>query len=355
VELAKEQYWAIEPNAKLSESFQLNLLKPSGGLLSGKRSFVTIPYSNPLKQEINPQFYELNSTGIIEIANKEITVKPVFKNVIPKQTYLQHLNLLKEQIQLGTIYEINYCTQFKAQVNELDVMNVFKRLMQLSDVPYNYLIKLNHDYVLCCSPETFLKKQNNTLITKPIKGTIRRGQNTNEDTKLKEELQNSLKDKTEHVMAVDVARNDFSIIAQRGTVHVNNLYNIESFKTVHQMVTEVECSLDNQTSFENIIKATFPMASMTGAPKQSAMNLIDQTEQFNRNYYSGSFGFIEANGNFDLPVVIRSLFYNEISKELSFSVGGAITYLSNPMEELEECLLKAQTMIKAVNAELVWD
>lgn len=355
MDLGKEEFWVIEPNVSMSEMFNLHLLQPSMHLEQGKDNFVIVPYANPKSQKISTQFFRLKSSQSIKITNKDIHNKLVFRNNISKQTYIQHLNFLKNQIQLGTIYEVNYCTQFKAKVNEFDFLSVFVRLKELSNVPYNYLVRVNHNYILCCSPETFLKRESNKLITKPIKGTIRRGKNEVEDTELKQMLVNSLKDKTEHVMAVDVARNDLSLVAQRGSVNVKNLFGIESFKTVHQMVSKVTCDLESDVSFHKIIQATFPMASMTGAPKQSAMNLIDQTEVFKRNFYSGTLGFINADGNFDLPVVIRSLFYNEIEKELSFSVGGAITYLSNPEEELQECLLKAQTMIKAVNAELEWD
>lgn len=355
MDLGKEQFWVIEPNVSLSEMFSLHLLQPSMHLEQGKDNFVIVPYANPKDQKISTQFFRLKSSQSIKITNKEIHNKLVFRNNISKQNYIQHLNFLKNQIQLGTIYEVNYCTQFRARADDFDFLSVFNRLKQLSKVPYNYLVKLNHDYILCCSPETFLERRDCKLITKPIKGTIRRGANDIEDLDLKKILTNSLKDKTEHVMAVDVARNDLSMIAERGSVNVENLYGIESFKTVHQMVSKVNCDLKSDVSFDTIIQASFPMASMTGAPKQSAMNLIGETEQFERNFYSGTLGFIQANGNFDLPVVIRTLFYNEITKELTFSVGGAITYLSKPEEELEECLLKAQTMIKAVNADLEWD
>lgn len=355
MDLGNELYWVIESINSMSEYYNLHLLTASNEIQTGKPNFVVIPYVNPLKRPVNPYYYQVKSSNTLQIADVVMRTRPVFKNSISKQNYLQHINFLKEQIQLGTIYEINYCTQFKAKVEYFDVLSVFKSLMKLSDVPYNYLVKLNHDYILCCSPETFLQKQSNKLITKPIKGTIRRGTNVDEDLDLKKTLTNSLKDRTEHVMAVDVARNDLSIVAKKGSVQVENLYGIESFKTVHQMVSKVECDLDIRNSLGDIMKATFPMASMTGAPKQSAMNLIDQTEEFERNFYSGTLGFIQADGNFDLPVVIRTLFYNELKKELSFSVGGAITYLSNPEEELQECLLKAQTMIKAVNAQLEWD
>ena len=163
---------------------------------------------------------------------------------------------------------------------------------------------------------------------------------------------NSEKERTENVMAVDVARNDLSIIAKKGTVAVNKLYTIESFETLHQMVSTVSCQIKETTSFEDIINATFPMASMTGAPKISAMKLINEFENFERNYYSGAMGLIEENGDFELSVNIRSIFYNQRSKRLSIAVGSAITHLCDAEKEYDECLLKANALLQALNAKI---
>lgn len=347
--------WVIEKNNLKNECFFLHTLYKNQKLKKNKINLVVIPYQNPQKNKIAINYFEVQNTQLIKLPNNNVNQEINFTNIISKNEYLSKIRDLKQQIQLGNIYEINYCTQFKAVIKELDVLTVFNNLVKLSNVPYNYLIKIKNEYILCCSPELFLKNENNYLITKPIKGTIKRGNTIDNDEELKTQLSNSVKDKVEHVMAVDVARNDLSVIAEKGSVKVDKLYAIESFKTVHQMVTTVNCQINNKINFETIIDATFPMASMTGAPKQSAMNLIDESECFLRNYYSGTFGFVKPNGDFELPVVIRSLFYNSETNELSFSVGGAITNLSNPEQELEECILKAQTMLKAVNAKLIWD
>jgi para-aminobenzoate synthetase component 1 len=199
----------------------------------------------------------------------------------------------------------------------------------------------------------FLKRNGSRLITKPIKGTARRGKGREEDERLKEELHNSIKERTENVMAVDVARNDLSVIASRGSVNVNRLYNIETFETVHQMVSTVSCELKDAVGFDDIIGATFPMASMTGAPKASAMKFIDELEDFERKNYSGAMGFIDGSGDFELSVNIRSIFYNRETKSLSIAVGGAITHLSDPQREYDECLLKASALLKALNGKIV--
>jgi para-aminobenzoate synthetase component I len=313
--------------------------------------FVLIPYGNPKKQEMAVQYYPILSSHEVNLT--EEVSSTALKSIRPqpslsKEEYLHKVLELKKHIQYGNIYEINFCMNFTANNAELDPLHTFIELQKKANAPYAALVKLGKDYILCASPELFLKKENTRLITKPIKGTARRGKTEQEDKSLKQELQNSLKEQTENVMAVDVARNDLSIIAERASVKVDTLFGIESFATVHQMVSTVSCQIKSGTSFEAIIKATFPMASMTGAPKQMAMDLVDEFEDFDRHYYSGSFGILDEKGDFELNVVIRSIFYNSENKQINFAVGGAITYLSEPEQEYEECLLKAENLIRAL-------
>lgn len=194
----------------------------------------------------------------------------------------------------------------------------------------------------------FLKKDGNNLVTKPIKGTAKRGITTEQDTLLKHELYRNEKERNENVMIVDVARNDLSRIAEKGTVTVDKLFNIESYLQVHQMVSTISCMIKPEYSFNDIIRATFPMASMTGAPKYRAMQLADNYELYNRGPYSGTLGYIDSNGDFDLNVLIRSIFYDEEKRYLSFTVGSAITNMCNAEDEYEECLLKAKALIKVL-------
>ena len=195
----------------------------------------------------------------------------------------------------------------------------------------------------------FLSKRGNTIITKPIKGTAKRTENLFEDNRNKKHLQENLKEQNENVMIVDVCRNDLSRIAKKGSVTVPKLFDIESYQQVHQMVSTVQCELKTNTSFGNVINATFPMASMTGAPKIRAMQLIDDYELYNRNAYSGALGYIDTSGDLDLNVLIRSIFYDEEKKYLSFTVGSAITSLCDAEEEYEECLLKAKAMMQVLS------
>lgn len=316
--------------------------------------FVLIPYENPRQKELTVKYYKIKSKEELDLADftKGITKsdKIRFKSRTSKELYLKKIKELKEHIQQGNIYEINYCIQFFTEDILIDPISVFLILHAIAKAPYSALFKSGNEFIISTSPELFLNKAGSHLSTKPIKGTIRRGLNKEEDEALKDQLYHDIKERTEHVMAVDVARNDLSHLAKKGSVSVNKLYNIESFETVHQMVSTVSCELKESLSFEDIITATFPMASMTGAPKLRAMDLIDAFEDFERKAYSGTMGLVDANGDFSLWVIIRSIFYDQKKQELSFSVGGAITYLSEPEKEYDECLLKAKALLSALEA-----
>jgi para-aminobenzoate synthetase component I len=316
-------------------------------------SFVVIPYVNGAAERPKPRYFPITGAAQWEgppfLAFTEYEYPILVRPGTSREEYIEKVKKLKEEIAKGNVYEINYCMEFFVESVTLDPLNVFLKLNELSKAPYSYLLKVGSEHVICCSPELFLEKKGKKVITKPVKGTIRRGANPVEDEALKQELQTSLKERTENVMAVDVARNDLSMFAKKGTVKVNKLYNIETFETVHQMVSTVSCESREEVTFRQMIEASFPMASMTGAPKISAMKLISETEDFERGYYSGAMGF-HSGANFSLAVVIRSIFYNSETKRLSFAVGSAITYLSDPEKEYEECLLKANTMMKALNA-----
>ncbi len=271
------------------------------------------------------------------------------KQTVSRETYLKNVNTLKQHIKAGDIYEINYCMTFEAMGAAIDPVSIYQRLNAISEASYSALVKFGERYIISSSPELFLSKKGDTLITKPIKGTARRSADALEDEAIKKTLQLDKKERNENVMIVDVARNDLSRLAQKGTVKVDALFDIESYKQVHQMVSTVSCKLKENTSFHEVIKATFPMASMTGAPKIRAMQLIDDYELYNRNAYSGALGYLTPNGDFDLNVLIRSIFYDSQKKYLSFTVGSAITSLCDAETEYEECLLKARAMIEVLS------
>lgn len=270
------------------------------------------------------------------------------KQRVSHSEYIATILDIKKHIQQGDIYEMNYCMEFFAEQVEADPAALYVRLNSISEAPFSSYARFGDLYVICSSPERFLEKRGERLITQPIKGTARRSHHYEEDELIKKELKESLKERTENVMIVDVARNDLSRIAEKGSVNVDELYGIYSFKQVHQMISTVSCAVKKGTPAEQIIRSTFPMASMTGAPKIRAMELIEELEKSRRGLYSGSLGYISPNGDFDLNVVIRTILYNRKEKYLSFSVGSAITISSDPEKEYEECLLKAKAMMQVL-------
>ncbi len=280
---------------------------------------------------------------------EKIFAKPEIKSRITKPQYLQAVSELHNHIKRGDIYEVNFCHEFYAENIELNPAMLYLDLITVSPTPFSVFLKHGNRYLLSASPERFLKKSGNKLISQPIKGTIKRHVNDKQkDEALKENLQNNPKERSENIMIVDLVRNDLSRIAQRNSVKVEELCQIYTFPQVHQMISTVSCRLKNDVSFKDVIHATFPMGSMTGAPKIRAMELIEKYESTRRGLYSGTVGYITPDGNFDFNVVIRSLLYNQKKHYLSFMVGGAITYLSDPEQEYNETLLKASAMLKVL-------
>lgn len=265
-----------------------------------------------------------------------------------KERYINEVNALQEHIAQGNIYEVNYCMEFYAEGVDCQPFQIFKKLNELTDAPHACYYKFDEFHVLCASPERFLRHADGQVISEPMKGTIRRGSTEREDEALKEQLRNDAKERSENVMIVDLVRNDLSKHAKKGSVTVEELCGIQTFKTVHQMVSKISAEVPEGTSPEDLIEAAFPMGSMTGAPKVRAMELIEAHEDMQRGIYSGCIGHITPEGEFDFNVVIRTIEYNEHTGYLSLKVGSAITAASDPEMEYDECLLKAEALMKAL-------
>lgn len=275
-----------------------------------------------------------------------------FEALIDKSAYVKKIERLLGELAYGNIYEVNFCQQFRTRSDLFSPYLAYPVLREISPVPFASFLKFKDQFALCASPERFIKKSGNRLISQPIKGTIKRGQNQADDLKLREKLLNSQKDRRENVMIVDLVRNDLSRVAERGSVKVDELFGVYTFPQVHQLISTVSCELKKDYSFRDVIRATFPMGSMTGAPKIKAMQIIEREESFKRELFSGSIGYIHPNGDFDFNVVIRSLFYSRNSGNLSFSVGGAITSKSSPTGEYEESILKAKALFQLFSQEI---
>ena len=270
-----------------------------------------------------------------------------------KATYLSKVETLRAAIARGDIYEVNFCQEFFAENASIDPYEVYLSLNKLSPTPFSGFFKFKDKYILSASPERFLCRRGDRLFSQPIKGTAKRSTDEQEDEQIRLALKSNSKEQAENVMIVDLVRNDLTKSAVKGTVKVEELFGIYTFPQVHQMISTVSCVLRPDVHPVDAVKNTFPMGSMTGAPKLRAMELIEETELSRRGIYSGAFGYFDPAGDFDFNVVIRSILYNESKQYLSFQVGGAITYASSPEAEYEECLLKASAMIKTLKGLLL--
>lgn len=265
--------------------------------------------------------------------------------------YLQAVNALREHIRKGDCYEVNFCREQFAHATITDPVLLFRRLNNLSPAPFAAYYKTGDKYLVCSSPERFLKKQGNKLTSQPIKGTARRSPDPALDAQLRDALLHSAKEQSENVMVVDLVRNDLSRTAVQGSVKVDELFGIYAFPQVHHMISTVTATLDERFHFTDAIRLAFPMGSMTGAPKVRVMQLIERYERSRRGLYSGAIGYITPEGDFDLNVVIRSILYNAASQYVSFQTGSAITFYCDAEKEWEECLLKAKALEAALGAE----
>ena len=319
--------------------------------LTGNKATIQSEHENP--QELFEQIQRLDS-ALTDTSSNQLkhNTSTVITPRISKSTYLENIEKILALIRRGDFYEINYCQAF--EVNHLNAgpVNVYRALMDLSPTPFACFYKNDQQYLLCASPERFLQKKGNQLISQPIKGTIKRIlENDADDQEQLKALQNSSKDKSENVMVVDLVRNDLSKICEQGSVHVSELFGIYSFPQVHQMISTITGKVNDKVSFSEILDATFPMGSMTGAPKKSVMETIDALEPTSRGLYAGTVGYFNPAGNFDFNVVIRSIFYNSETGQANYQVGGGITIYSDPEKEYEECLLKAAAIKKVLTTE----
>lgn len=267
---------------------------------------------------------------------------------VSKEAYLQTVAVLQQHIARGDIYEVNFCQEFFAEHAAIDPLQVYQKLSEVSPTPFSGFFKIRDQYILSASPERFLCKSGNRLISQPIKGTAKRSKNPVEDQLIREQLRLDQKEQAENVMIVDLVRNDLTKSALKGSVKVDELFGIYSFPQVFQMISTISCELSPEINFIDAIRNTFPMGSMTGAPKLKAMELIETYENSKRGAYSGAFGYITPDENFDFNVIIRSILYTVQSRYLSFQVGGAITYAADPLAEYEECLLKASAIVQTL-------
>jgi len=313
-----------------------------------KGNQLEIQYLNMVDDEVEVDFYEiLNHQS--PTTNHQL---PKINQRVSKEKYIEKVSKMLDHIDRGDIYEANFCMEFFAKDAEINPSQVYESLNAISEPPFAVYFKNKDNYLISASPERYLKKIDTKIITQPIKGTAKRSFYMELDEELKINLSKDAKERSENIMIVDLVRNDLSHTATKGSVQVEELCQVYTFKQVHQMISTVVSNVENITSPIQIIKSTFPMGSMTGAPKISAMKIIEDLEETKRGLYSGAVGYFTPNGDFDFNVVIRSILYNSSNQYLSFSVGSAITSLSIPEKEYEECLLKAKAMFEVLEGKI---
>ena len=306
-----------------------------------KDKSVTIKYLNCICDEVESDLVTISSFS--KTAELKVSNNIKIESRVSKASYIEKVTAMLSHIKRGDIYEANFCQEFYATA-QLNPLETYFSLNSISQTPFATFLKNGNQFLLSSSPERFIKKEGSIITSQPIKGTTRRSDNSNEDEDLKFALKNDQKERSENIMIVDLVRNDLSKIAKKGTVKVTELCEIHSFKQVHHMISTVEAEVLPTVSAVGVIAAAFPMGSMTGAPKISAMTIIEELEETKRGVYSGAVGYFSPQGDFDFNVVIRSILYNASNSYVSFSVGSAITSKSTPEKEYEECLVKAKAM-----------
>ncbi len=269
---------------------------------------------------------------------------------VHRDEYLTQARRLMDHIQRGDIYEVNYCIERTAADSDFDPFTAFDRLASRTRAPFASFYRLEHLFALCASPERFLRFDGGSVFAEPMKGTRPRGPDQATDQRLKQELASNGKERSENVMALDVVRHDLSRVAHERSVVVEELCTVRSYPRVHQLVSKVRATMRENCSPMDVVAASFPMASMTGAPKRRAMQLIAQAEQRDRGLYSGTLAHFAPDGTGELNVVIRTVLFDGTTGSLSLSTGSALTAQCDPDQEWEECELKARSVIDAMDA-----
>ena len=301
-------------------------------------------YLNMVDDEIDDDFKSILKAASSDNDDVRSTTDIKIKLRIFKDDYFRKIGRMLHHIHRGDIYEANFCQEFYAENTQIDALRTYQKLNDISKAPFATFLKLDDKFLLSASPERYLKKIGDKVISQPIKGTAKRSSNLKEDSMLATSLKHDEKERAENIMIVDLVRNDLSKTATKGSVKVEELCEVHTFEQVHQMISTIISHVPENVNPVEIIKATFPMGSMTGAPKISAMKIIEELESFKRGLYSGAVGYFTPDNDFDFNVVIRSILYNAPEEYVSYAVGGAITAKAIPEQEYEECLLKAKAM-----------
>lgn len=313
-----------------------------------KKDSIEIHYKSDNEKELKVDWNAINNIEVKEGLQNDPNLQ--IQSRLSKQTYLDKIKTIQEYIEQGKVTEVNFCQDFFTYARLENPLAVYKQLNDISKTPFASYVRMEEKYVMCASPERYLSNTNGMLKSQPIKGTAKRKENILEDRKMRLALEEDEKEITENVIITEMVVDEMYAIAEEGSVRITELCKAYSFKQVHQLISTVVCHLKPELDAIDAIQATYPMGSMTGIPKDTTLEVIEELEDFNRGLYSGSIGYFAPNDDFDFNVVIRSILYNAKNEYVSFAAGGAITALSNPENEYEEIMLKVKAMEQVLGA-----
>ncbi|RKD21564.1 aminodeoxychorismate synthase, subunit I [Caminicella sporogenes DSM 14501] len=291
-------------------------------------------------------FQKIENGKVVDFELKSSKEKKFISN-FTRDDYIKAVNKIKDYIRAGDIYQANFTQRFECEL-DMTPYELYAKLRNINPAPFASFIDFGEGYIVSSSPERFIKIKDRIIETRPIKGTRPRGKTTEEDKRNREELLSSEKDKAELLMIVDLERNDLGKISKTGTVKVTELFHLEEYATVYHLVSTIIGEMKEDSDIIDVLKATFPGGSITGAPKIRAMEIIDELEPTQRNVYTGSIGYIGFNGDADLNIVIRTIVCKD--NKAYFQVGGGIVWDSDPELEYEESLHKAKALMRALNS-----
>ncbi|MCC5941340.1 MAG: anthranilate synthase component I family protein [Balneolaceae bacterium] len=303
-------------------------------------------YKNGKVEEIGVPV--LDTLSDAEIRSEEMNSEGEIQDLITKKEYMKTVQVIKDRIAAGDFYELNFSYALQAVWNQTPY-SLYHKMRDINPVPFGAYIQMKEGSVCSISPERFLKKTGKKIISEPIKGTTGRSVDSAIDQKRKEELLNE-KNRAENLMIVDLVRHDLSKVSKTGSVRVKKLFDVQTFGTVHQLISTIEADADEQTDVVDIVKECFPMGSMTGAPKVEVMKTIEKLENYKRGIYSGAIGYFSPDDDFDFNVVIRSAIVQ--NNRLTYPVGGAITSDSEAEQEWDETRIKAQNLTKVFSKDV---
>lgn len=282
-------------------------------------------------------------------SKKENNNKIRLQSQLSKSEYLSRIHALQTAMKNEDVCVAVFCQTFYAAQHKINPKTTYFHLNKRSKSPFSCFLQWDEKYVLSASPERFIKKEGNKLITQPIKGTARRGTTKSEDNRFKEELISSQKEREENTLVVQGIKDELAQIAYRNSIDVESFFQVHTFETVHQLISTISAELPSDITFGTLLNAVFPMGSMVGFPKVKALELLNKYENFDRGLYSGTIGYIKPNGDFDFNVVIRSILYDNERENIMCPVGGGITLQSSPEDEYNECLIKLKVLQDTLN------